>query len=164
MRLIGRADFQYLGVIQRQRDTWLGININCHGIFHATVPRKVSRQQIHKIMICGWVLFFSFRPIRAPKTNIMLPSNCSLFKDADRRKCQLTKGGHINSVGCQPLPFEGLETHTPAFMHHPRDELCKAPTLPWAPPSIMFVPGQGGEKTQTGRKSLGTVCERVCGD
>lgn len=67
-RLIGRTDLQYLGVIQRQRDTWLDINIyscelfpDCHEIFHATVPRKVSRQQIHKIVKCRCD-FFSFHP------------------------------------------------------------------------------------------------------
>lgn len=80
---------------------------------------------------------------------------------ADKPKCQLTKGGHINIVACQPLPFEGLETHTPAFMHLPRHELWKAPTLPRAPPSIMFLPARGVERSQMEEKSLGIVRVRA---
>lgn len=115
--------------------------------------KKSHDNKIHKIVM----QVMGFAP-RALKASILLPSSCSLLKEADRPKCQLTKAGHINIVGCQPLPFEGLETHTLAFMHLPRHELWKAPTLPRAPPSIMFMPAQGGGKTQTEGKSLGTVC------
>lgn len=89
-----------------------------------------------------------------------------LFKRwADRAKCQLTEGGHINIVGCQPLPFEGLETHTPALCAIHTVNFGRPQHYPEHHPPSCLCQSKAGGGNHAARKSLGCVCVcvSVCG-